>query len=449
MDLELVKKYDSRVPRYTSYPTAPHFHDGVNASVYRDWLAALEPDQALSLYLHVPFCHEMCWYCGCHTKVVAQYKPVAKYVGVLHREMDLLAGAVRSGLKVSHVHWGGGTPTMVSGPDMVALMDHLRDVFNFGEGAEIAVETDPRTLTEAHVAAMAEAGVTRASLGVQDFDPDVQRAINRIQPYDMTARATGWLRDAGIKDINFDLMYGLPLQTTDLVRKSVDQALEMAPQRIALFGYAHVPWMKTHQKMIRDEDMPDPAARIDQAEAAADQLVAHGYRRIGLDHFCHPDDAMTKALDDGALHRNFQGYTTDRAPVLLGLGASAIGCLPQGYVQNAVPFHLYDEAIEGGELAVARGVALGGEDEMRRTVIERLMCDLTVDLAQVAGEYGYPADHFASELAAAERFVGDGLAEIDGAVLTVTEEGRALVRSACALFDQYLDRGLGRHSKAI
>jgi oxygen-independent coproporphyrinogen-3 oxidase len=445
MASKLLEQHDLRVPRYTSYPTAPHFHAGVTAETYADWLRNLPGGAPLSLYLHIPYCYEMCWYCGCHTKATRRYAPVREYVQVLEAEIASVADAIGSRQAVSHVHWGGGTPTILLDNDMAVLMDKLHDRFDIADDAEIAIEADPRTLTYEKTVALADAGVNRASLGVQDCNAHVQAAINRVQPFEQTSDAVAALRAAGIKRINIDLMYGLPLQTVDDVRRTVDTVLPLAPDRLAVFGYAHVPWMKNHQKMIDDAALPNAAERLEQAEAMALALVAHGYRRIGLDHFARADDPLSVALQTGGLRRNFQGYTTDRADTLLGFGASAIGSLPQGYVQNSPDFGDYDRAISGGRLATVRGVALSGDDRLRRAVIERLMCDLTVDLDDVSAGF----ENFADELAVLQKFADDGLVRLDGATITITEPGRPWLRVICAVFDRYLQQDEVRHSAAV
>ena len=440
-------RFDRPVPRYTSYPTAPHFHAGIDAAAYRGWLGTLGGDTSLSLYLHVPFCQQLCWYCGCHTKLARRYEPVADYVALLEAEIGLVAAALPGRLPVRQVHWGGGTPTVLTASDFARLSEALRHRLG-AESAEVAVEVDPRTLTRAMAATLGSCGVVRASLGVQDFSPRVQQAINRVQSFEDTAQAVDRLRAAGITSINLDLMYGLPHQSVADVVRTVDLAVELGPDRLALFGYAHVPWMKKHMRLIEDAALPDGAARFAQAEAAAARLAEHGYRRIGLDHFARPEDEMARALAAGELRRNFQGYTVDEGEVLIGLGASAIGSLPQGYVQNAVPLNLYGEAIAAGRLATARGIALAPEDRLRRAVIEKLMCDLAVDLDQVAGAPG-AAERFAAEIEALRGMAAEGLVEIAGPRVTVTEAGRPLVRTVCAAFDAYLGRGAARHSRAV
>ncbi len=445
MTRSVPRHHDARVPRYTSYPTAPHFHDGIGEADYREWLARLGGESSVSLYFHVPFCARMCWYCGCHTRVVGRYQPISDYVEVLRREIALVADAIAARPLARHVHWGGGTPTMLSPADFGLLMSDIGRRFRLADDVAIAVEIDPRTLGDDMIAALADGGVTRASLGVQDLTPAVQRAVNRVQPFEMVADAVAALREAGIAEINFDLMYGLPRQTVDDVVATVDRVVGLAPDRIAVFGYAHVPWMKTHQRMIDEADLPDGRARMAQSEAAAERLVGHGYRRIGLDHFAAPRDAMTVAADSGALRRNFQGYTTDAAAALIGFGASAIGALAEGYVQNAVPFGHYADDIGAGRLAVRRGIALTADDRLRRAVIERLMCELAVDLADL----GADGDTFADELQRLRPMEDDGLVEIDGGHIRVTETGRPLLRSVCAVFDRYLGSGAGRHSPAV
>jgi len=449
MASKLLEQPDLRVPRYTSYPTAPHFHDGVTAATYGDWLQNLVDDEPLSLYLHIPFCHEMCWYCGCHTKATRRYAPISDYVGALRAEIALVADTIGSRQAVSHVHWGGGTPTILSADDLTAVMTGLRDRFAFTDGAEIAIEIDPRGLTRETVDALAAAGVTRASLGVQDCNTHVQKAINRIQPFEQTAEAVAALRAAGIDRINIDLMYGLPYQTVADVRRTVDAVLPLAPDRLAVFGYAHVPWMKSHQKMIDEAALPNAGERLQQSEAIAQALVTHGYSPIGLDHFARADDPLSVALRTGRLRRNFQGYTTDMADTLLGFGASAIGSLPQGYVQNSPDFGGYARKIRNGQLATVRGVALSDDDRLRRAVIERLMCDMTVDLDAASAGFAPGIADFAGELEVLQDFADDGLVQLDGATVTITEGGQPWLRVICAVFDRYLQQGQARHSAAV
>jgi oxygen-independent coproporphyrinogen-3 oxidase len=448
MTPELIARFDQRVPRYTSYPTAPHFKPEVTAETYERWLQELSPEASLSLYLHVPFCAELCLYCGCHTSVARSYSPVAAYVDCLEREIALVTEHLPARMGVAHVHWGGGTPTILSPSDLVRVSTVLRSAFELRADAEIAVEIDPRTLTFNHVAALKAAGLNRASLGVQDFDPKVQETIKRIQSFEQTARVAGWLRDAGVTGLNLDLMYGLPYQTTDSVVRSVERALELDPDRIALFGYAHVPWMKRHQALLPEAALPDGVARVEQREAASQAITRAGYVAIGIDHFAKPSDPMAVVQSEGRLHRNFQGYTTDAAPALVGFGTSAIGALPQGYVQNAPTTVAYREALTKGRLPTARGAALTDDDRLRRAIIERLMCEFTVDLDAVAAAFPQAKADFGTEFQALRELEREGIADRRGSVVSLPEAGRPLVRTVCAVFDRYLDGEANRHSKA-
>ncbi|MBT3307057.1 MAG: oxygen-independent coproporphyrinogen III oxidase [Alphaproteobacteria bacterium] len=448
MEQQLLEKYDAPVPRYTSYPTAPNFQTGISGETYAGWLAEVGANDTMSLYFHVPFCAAMCWYCGCHTKVVKRYEPISDYAATMAREVELVADALTAAPTVVHVHWGGGTPTMLSADDFSRLMDTARERFRFAEHADIAVEIDPRTLTRDMAGALAQAGVTRASLGVQDFNVHVQEAINRVQPYEVTENAVHWLREAGIDAINFDLMYGLPNQTIEDVVRSVEMAYTLEPNRLALFGYAHVPWMKSHQKMINTDALADGPERMAQVEAAAEHLTELGYRAIGLDHFALPDDALSLAADDNRLKRNFQGYTTDEGQTLLGFGVSAIGSLAGGYVQNETANGAYGRAVNSGRLPIVRGIELTNDDRLRRAIIEQLMCGQAADLNALAEDYGI-VEPFAAEHAALAPLINDGLAELNDGVVHITKKGRPLMRMVAAVFDRYLATGEGRHSRAV
>lgn len=438
-----------RVPRYTSYPTAPHFHSGIGPDAYASWLAELPPAMPVSLYLHVPFCDSLCWFCGCHTKIVQRYGPVADYLESLLVEIEMVAARIGRRQAVSHVHWGGGTPTILVADDVLRLADRLRSSFAFAADAEFAVEIDPRELPPETVGALSRAGVNRASLGVQDVNPDVQKAINRVQPIEVTRIAVERLRAAGVRAINIDLMYGLPHQTDAHIRTTVDAVTELSPDRLSLFGYAHLPGFKTHQRMIDEKALPDAAARLRQAALAATLLRERGYVEIGLDHFARPEDPLAIASAQGRLRRNFQGYTTDGAGALVGLGASAIGALPQGYVQNIVSIRSYREAIDAGQLAAARGVALGDEDRLRRHIIERLMCDLSIDLEATCRRHGRPVDHFAPELDRLAALIPQGVVEIAGSTVRIPEPARPFMRLAAAAFDAYLPQSTASHGPAV
>lgn len=439
----------ARVPRYTSYPTAPHFHADIGAETYCRWLQELTPDAPLSLYIHIPFCDTLCWFCGCHTTVINSYSPVRGYLDLLRQEIDLLVGVLGTSRVVTHIHWGGGSPTMLQPDDIRRLSDDLHDRFAIAPDAEFGIEIDPRGFTRELAAALASSGITRASIGVQDCDPAVQRAINRIQPMDETARTVARLRECGIDKLNVDLIYGLPRQTVSGIERTVDAVLTLNPDRLAIFGYAHVPHFKKHQNLIPVAALPDADERFAQAEAARARLCAHSYLPIGLDHFAKPGDIMAQAQLQGRLSRNFQGYTTDNAPALIGLGASSIGSLPQGYVQNISDVPTYRTALAAGRLPIARGIALSEDDRARRQVIERLMCDLSVDLDEVAKSFGKTRAMFDDSISALGDLAEQGIVSIDGGRIVVAESWRAATRLVCAAFDAYLDNGVGRHAVAV
>lgn len=449
MTPDILARYGARaVPRYTSYPTAPSFSADVDEGDYRDWLGAVAARTELSLYLHVPFCRAMCWYCGCNTTVSARAAPVTRYLDSLHHEVDLVTAALSARMPLRHLHFGGGTPTLMRGDEMIALMAHLRERFDFLPDAELAIEIDPRTLTAEMVDALAQSGINRASLGVQSFDPLVQQAINRVQSFATTASSVNDLRAAGIDSISLDLIYGLPHQSVASCRDTVEQALRLTPDRLSVFGYAHVPHFKLHQRKIDTAALPDTGERLAQSQAIADALTGAGYIQIGLDHFARPDDAMAQAAAAGTLHRNFQGYTTDSAPVLIGLGSSAIGRLPGGYVQNAVRISDYQKAIAEGRLPVARGYAMSDDDRLRGAIIERLMCDHRVDIATSCAAFDADPGRLLATLDL-DPLVDDGLIERDGTAIAVRDEARPLVRFVAAAFDAYLADSGARHVAAV
>lgn len=449
MNDRLKPYFDERLPRYTSYPTAPAFSAAVEAKTYAAWLAALPATTKASLYLHVPFCRSMCWYCGCHTTITRRDEPIGDYIGILRQEIDLVARKLLSPISVHHIHFGGGTPTIITPDAFLSLMDLLRAAFEIAPSAEVAVEIDPRTLTKTMAAALGAGGVTRASLGVQSFDPNVQRAINRIQSIATTAAAVEGLRAAGVRGVNFDLIYGLPLQTVRSCVDTVQQCLSLQPDRFSVFGYAHIPSFKKHQRKIDEADLPENAARYDQAEAVAETLAVAGYVRIGLDHFARPDDPMAKAQAAGRLHRNFQGYTTDACNTLIGFGASAIGRLPQGYVQNEVVLGRYADHVKQRRLATAKGYSLTADDRLRAELIERLMCDLSVDIEAVCARHGADGAALAPAMARLRALANDGLVYLEGSRITVPSHARLLVRTTASAFDAYLRQPGRQFSRAV
>lgn len=436
----------ANLPRYTSYPTAPQFA-ALDEASYRSWLGGIAPDSALSLYLHIPFCRTLCWYCGCHTAVTRNEERIGRYATALAQEAELLLAALPEHGGIGALHLGGGTPTTIGPAALSGLLRTLRARFGVRPGAEFAAECDPRTLTEEVVAALAEGGINRASLGVQDINPAVQRRIGRVQLDDQVAAAVERLRRAGILRVNLDLMYGLPGQTELEVAATARFATALGADRVAVFGYAHVPWMKPHQNAIRSEELPGALERVRQAETAERVLREAGYEAIGLDHFARSDDSMAVAQRAGRLRRNFQGYTTDTAPVLLGLGASAIGSIGApalaGYAQNEPEERRYVAAVEAGRLPVKRGRLLSEDDRLRRHVIERVMCDFVLDLTEL------PETLMEEARPGLERLEADGIVALAPDMLWVTAPGRRHVRHVAACFDAYLGNGAGRHSAAV
>ncbi|MBU8539232.1 oxygen-independent coproporphyrinogen III oxidase [Roseomonas tokyonensis] len=438
MDSTRLALAERSVPRYTSYPTAPHFHAGIGGRDYAGWLAALAPEATLSLYLHVPYCASMCAYCGCHTKVTRQQAPIEAYVESLIAEIHLLAAATPA-RRVTHLHWGGGTPSMLGEAGLERVMAAIAWHFDLSALAEHAIELDPRSLTRNLAKTLARLGVTRASLGVQDFNAEVQRAIGRVQPFELVQASVQFLRESGIAAINFDLIHGLPLQGVEGLSHSIHLAHSLAPDRIALFGYAHVPWMKKHQRLIDTALLPGVPERLEQARMARALLGELGYAAIGLDHFVRPEDPMAQAARAGTLRRNFQGYTTDVADALAGLGASSIGRLPQGFGQNEPEIGAWRRRIAAGHLPIARGLALTEDDQARGAVIERLMCDFSVrpPPALLASAW--------DELCALREA---GILTLEDGVVAMTAEGAPFLRLAAAAFDAHLARA-GRHSTAV
>ncbi len=449
MPATLLRKYaEARLPRYTSYPTAPHFSDAIGPGTYGDWLAALPAEEPVSLYLHIPFCRSMCWYCGCHTTITRKDEPILAYLDVLSEEIRLVAARAAAPLSVGEVHFGGGTPTIVEPHEFSALMKLLRQRFLFGAATSVAVEIDPRTLSAEMAAALGAAGVRRASLGVQSLDPKVQAAINRIQSEEQTAEAVHRLRAAGVAGINFDLIYGLPHQTLDSCVETAERVAAMRPDRLAVFGYAHIPSFKKHQRMIDEATLPDSAARVEQAAAIAAALVAAGYVQIGLDHFALPGDELARAWQARTLRRNFQGYTTDACRSLIGFGASAIGRPGDGYVQNEVALGLYARHVDSGRLATAKGYRLTAEDRLRADIIERLMCYFEADIPAICASHGFDAQPILEGAGALAGLEADGLVTLEAGVVRVAEAHRFVIRSVAAAFDAYLAQSPRAHGKA-
>lgn len=445
MDAKTIAAYDRPVPRYTSYPTAAQFHGAVDAVQHRAWLGDLA---CSTVYLHVPFCARLCWYCACHTAAMNRSESLDSYARALLKEIDLVTDAVPE-LLVGSIQWGGGTPSQLGTANIAKVARRLAGRFDRRCGSEHAMEVDPRFCDDALVATMQEIGVNRASLGVQDFDIDVQRAINRLQSVEDTAAAIVRLRAAGIARINIDLVYGLPRQTPMTLACTLDAALELAPDRFAVFAYAHVPWMKARQRLIDPASLPAAGDRAAMASLVVQRLVDAGYHRVGLDHYARPSDPLATASGRGRLRRSFQGYVVDDQPSVVGFGASAISSLPRGYTQNAPDTARYIALMEAGCFATVRGRELTAADRLRGEIIERLMCDFAIDLGDVCRRHGVTAGSFIEGIPTLPALVDDGLVRRDGETLHVTERGRPLVRFVCAAFDPHVAYVDGRHSRGI
>ncbi len=439
--------FDARVPRYTSYPTAPHFSDAVTPQHFMHWLQAIRPGDEISLYLHVPFCRRLCWFCACRTQGTSTDAPVAAYVETLKAEIALMAAHLPEGVRLSRLHWGGGTPTLLS-PELIAdLAATIRAAVPFGAAAEFSVEIDPNEVDEARLDALAAAGMNRASIGIQDFDPEIQETIGRDQSYEITRTVVEGIRARGVKSLNADILYGLPHQTTQRLASTVQKLLSLGPDRVALYGYAHVPWMARRQQMIPTDSLPTPEERLRLFETARRLFVWDGFDEIGIDHFARPDDGLAVARRAGQLRRNFQGYTDDTAPVLVGLGASSISYFPQGYAQNVSATAAYTKAVRDGGFATHRGHVFAGEDLLRRRMIEALMCDFRIDSAEMIETQGATPGQLAAMYAvAAQRF--PGFVEVTPAGFSIPHEGRPLTRMVAAAFDAYGMSKAG-HSSAV
>ena len=445
----ILDHYQKPVPRYTSYPTAPQFKEDVGAKLFAAALPALEPTDPVSAYLHIPFCDRLCWFCGCHTKHTLKYAPISRYIQSLIHEIQLFAVQLSFKPVLGALHLGGGSPSLLKREDLVALREVLDRTFQIDHRTEISIEIDPSDVNTDTIAALLEFGLTRASVGVQDFHEDVQTAINRPQSFEITRDVILQLREAGVKSINVDALYGLPLQSEDRLLRTIEQCISLKPERMALFGYAHVPWLKKHQNLIKTEDLAGPFERYQHAQSASKHLIEAGYQIIGIDHFALPEDSLANAARSQKLHRNFQGYTTDCHKTMIGFGASSIGRFADGYVQNTVPTHQYQSQISNDELPKNKGLMLTEEDRLRGHIIERLMCDFTVDFNTLDK---FPSALVDTCLQQARLFAMQDefdLCSMTGTQLHIKPQARAFTRIIAAHFDSYYAPEQFQYSKAI
>ncbi|VDC25199.1 oxygen-independent coproporphyrinogen III oxidase [Pseudogemmobacter humi] len=439
--------FDAKVPRYTSYPTAPHFAGDVGPGLFADWIGAIPEGAQISLYVHVPFCRRLCWFCACRTQGTQSEDPVIAYAQTLRDEIALLARHLPKNITLSRLHWGGGTPTLLPPDEIHRLADTIFSVAPMAAGGEFSVEIDPNEADDARLDALAGAGMNRASIGVQDFDPMIQKAIGRDQSYALTRRVSEAIRERGVTSLNADILYGLPHQDKTRISDSVQKLLSLAPDRVALYGYAHVPWMSRRQQLIPSDSLPTPQERLMLFETARALFRADGYDEIGIDHFALPSDGLSRAWKAGQLKRNFQGYTDDRAGALIGLGASSISRFPQGYAQNAPATAAYTKAIREGRFPAYKGHQFRGEDKLRARIIEALMCDFRVEAAELIEGFGAdPARIDVLFRAAAAKF--EDMVEIRNGAFIIAERGRPLTRMVARAFDEY-DSAKAQHSAAV
>jgi oxygen-independent coproporphyrinogen III oxidase len=453
VSLDLVKKYNMPGPRYTSYPPATKFTDAFSWPQLADKISANnQSGRGLSLYFHIPFCETLCWFCGCTTVITPDHTRGKTYLDYLEREVAQMAAHIDTKRRVVQLHWGGGSPTFLSPDEIRRLGNIIKKHFKFSDDIEAGVEIDPRRLSRDHIEALREVGFNRASLGVQDFEPKVQQAIHRIQPGDMTQRVLDWSRELGFVSVNFDLIYGLPHQTADSFTRTLDAVLEMQPDRLAVFSYAHVPWIKPAQKILEQKILPSAEVKLQLLKNVIERLTGNGrYIYIGMDHFAKPTDELVAAQRNKTLQRNFQGYSTRGDADIFAFGMSAISQIPDAYWQNKKELPEYYAALDSKTVPLARGYFLTDEDKIRRETIMRVMCDLSLDFPAMSRKLGidFPA-HFAGELAALKSFEGDGLIEFNKTGLDVTEAGRLFIRNIAMCFDNTLaPAGERKHSKTI
>lgn len=441
-DLDLIKRYDKSGPRYTSYPTAVQFHDGFGEEDYRAWAKRSNASgRPLSLYFHIPFCDTVCFYCGCNKVVTKDRSKASPYLEHMFRELELQGELFDRERKVDQLHWGGGTPTFISHDEMQALMDKTRAEFNLHDDdtGEYSIEIDPREVKHDTIALLRKLGFNRMSLGLQDFEPKVQKAVNRIQSEEQTMGALEAARREGFKSLSVDLIYGLPFQSVETFGRTLDKVLEISPDRMSIFNYAHLPELFKPQRRINAEELPQPQEKLDILQLCIERLTEAGYVYIGMDHFAKPDDELAVAQRDGTLYRNFQGYSTHSNCDLVGLGSTSISMVGDSYSQNLKTLDEYYASVEKGHLPIFRGIELNADDVLRRDVITRLICHFTLDKASVAQSHGIDFDdYFATELKELDEMQNDGLLLLESGAIHVQPAGKLLIRNICMVFDRYL-----------
>jgi oxygen-independent coproporphyrinogen-3 oxidase len=443
-DRELIQRYDKAGPRYTSYPTAVEFDPAFTAESYQQQVAlSNQRGGPLSLYFHLPFCDTVCFYCACNKIITKNRNHAEPYLANLHKEITMQAALFDADRKVEQLHWGGGTPTFISHQQMHELMAVTRQHFNLADddSGEFSIEVDPREADAETIAVLREIGFNRLSLGVQDFNPLVQKAVNRIQSEQETFAVIDAARDTGFRSVSLDLIYGLPHQTPASFSETLDKVIAVNPDRLSVFNYAHMPKLFKTQRQIKTEDIPSPEIKLEILQQSIEQLTSAGYVYIGMDHFAKPDDELAIAQRENKLYRNFQGYSTHAECDLIGLGITSIGSVGDAYSQNNKTLDEYDQSIKNDQLPVFRGVSLDQDDKIRRTVITRLICHFSLDITAIEKELDLKfADYFASELHALEQFVTDGLVKINPTSIDVLPAGHLLIRNICMIFDRYMQQ---------
>lgn len=455
IDLDLVKKYDKAGPRYTSYPPAPHFNESFTHENYLDEIIKSNNSQTkpdLSLYFHIPFCDTLCYFCGCNMIVTRNRERISKYLSNVKNEIDLLRQYISPERKVAQLHWGGGTPTHLFPDEIRELINYIKSNFDFRNNSENGCEIDPRELTKDHLIALRKGGFNRISMGVQDFNEQVQKAVSRIQPEDMTRQVVDWVRELSFDSINLDLIYGLPFQSTDSFAKTVDAIINISPDRIAVFNYAHVPWMKKHMALIREDDLPAPEEKLNILKMTVEKLTKAGYVFIGMDHFAKPEDELSVAFREKKLYRNFQGYSTNAGTDLYAMGITSISQIGRVYAQNHKNEKEYYQALDEGNLPVVRGYYLSDDDILRKDVIMKIMCDFELNFTTIENKYGINfSTYFAYGLENIKQLENDGLLIQNSNGFTITEMGRLLVRNIAMNFDGYIERktDAGKYSRTV
>lgn len=454
IDFAKFTKYSKAGPRYTSYPTAPEFNSGFGEEQYINYLQNQDASRPLSLYIHLPFCRSACYFCGCNVIFTSKEENKTRYITYLAKELAILSKYLNTNRTVTQMHFGGGTPTFFAPAQLDEVINLIKSYFpNFATDAEISCEVDPRFFSSEHMAVLKKGGFNRLSFGVQDIDEKVQQEIHRIQPFELTKSVMKIARDYGINSVNIDLIYGLPYQTRESFQKTIDQIITLEPDRLAVFNYAHVPWMKKTMRKFDESTFSPPSEKLEILKSTIDTFTKNGYQMVGMDHFAKPDDELFKAIKKGELHRNFQGYTTKGGADLIGIGLTSIGNGVDYYAQNLKDMPEYEKAIDAGKLPIFKGFALSDDDILRQNVIMELMSNFSLNIKRIEENFKINfKDYFTDALIALKEFVDDGLLEITDEKIEANQTGTMLIRNIAMPFDAYLQKipeSMRRFSKTV